>query len=226
MGMRNDSQNPCLDRYLRGMEQRERNKKRRRNARLKKLLKEAAICIGAAVLIAWGLLYMILNDPYEAPAAPIERTYEWTAVHPGGIRIDDERERSVSAAGGHPGMKMALTDGMVRIIEADAIQKTIIKSWNQMRWIRGQQMYEGIASAELLNKLATLVHLPPSIEAERIRMNTVQEAVDQERTREHPEPLYRYPVTKNLYEHQVRAANMALMTFGFIETPKKEEGGK
>ena len=113
-------------------------------------------------------------------------------------------------------MKMALTDGMVRIIEADAIQKTIIKSWNQMRWIRGQQMYEGIASAELLNKLATLVHLPPSIEAERIRMNTVQD----------PEPLYKYPVTKNLYEHQVRAANMALMTFGFIETPKKEEGGK
>lgn len=51
-------------------------------------------------------------------------------------------------------MKMALTDGMVRIIEADAIQKTIIKSWNQMRWIRGQQMYEGIASTELLNKLA------------------------------------------------------------------------
>lgn len=75
MGMRNDSQNPCLDRYLRGMEQRERNRKRRRNARLKKLLKEAAICIGAAVLTAGGLLYMILNDPYEAPAAPIERTY-------------------------------------------------------------------------------------------------------------------------------------------------------
>lgn len=120
-------------------------------------------------------------------------------------------------------MKMALTDGMVRIIEADAIQKTIIKSWNQMRWIRGQQMYEGIASAELLNKLATLVHLPPSIEAERIRMNTVQEAVDQERTREHPEPMYKYPVTKSLYEHQVRAANMALMTFGFIEAPKKRE---
>ena len=68
-------------------------------------------------------------------------------------------------------------------------------------------MYEGIASAELLNKLATLVHLPPSIEAERTRMNEVQEAVDQERTREHPEPLYKYPVTKNLYEHQVRAAN-------------------
>lgn len=119
-------------------------------------------------------------------------------------------------------MKMALTNGILRIIEADEIQKTIIKSWNQMRWIRGQQMYEGAASLELLNKLARIVHLPPSIEAERVRMNAVQEAVDQERTREHPEPLYKYPVTKNLYEHQVRAANMALMTFGFIETPEKE----
>lgn len=75
MGMRNDSQNPCLGRYLRGMEQRERNRKRRRSARLKRLLKEAVICIGVAALTAGGLLYMILNDPYEAPAVPIERTY-------------------------------------------------------------------------------------------------------------------------------------------------------
>lgn len=75
MDMRNDSQSPCSNRYQRGMEQRERNRKRRRNARLKRLLKEAVICIGVAALTAGGLLYMILNDPYEAPAAPIERTY-------------------------------------------------------------------------------------------------------------------------------------------------------
>lgn len=71
MGMRNDSQSPCLNRYQRGMEQRERNRKRRRNARLKRILKEAAVCISIAALTAGGLLYMILNDPYEAPAAPI-----------------------------------------------------------------------------------------------------------------------------------------------------------
>lgn len=71
MDMKNDSQSPCLNRYQRGMEQRERNRKRRRNARLKRLLKEAVICIGVAALTAGGLLYMILNDPYEAPAAPI-----------------------------------------------------------------------------------------------------------------------------------------------------------
>lgn len=75
MGMRNDSQNPCLDRYLRGMEQRERNRKRRRNARLKRFLKETVIGIGVGAMAAGGLLYAIMNDPYETPAAPIERTY-------------------------------------------------------------------------------------------------------------------------------------------------------
>lgn len=122
-------------------------------------------------------------------------------------------------------MKIALSNGVLRIIEADEVQKTIIKSWNRMRWIRGQQMYEGTASLELLNKLATIVHLPPSIEAERVRMNTVQEAVDQERVKKDPKPMVRYPVTKNLYEHQVRAANMALMTFGILD-PNKEGGNQ
>ena len=61
-------------------------------------------------------------------------------------------------------MKMALTDGVVRIIEADEVQKTIIKSWNLMRWIRSQEMYEGTASMELLNRLAAIVRLPKPIE--------------------------------------------------------------
>ena len=75
MDMRNDSQSPYSNRYQRGMEQRERNRKRRRNARLKRFLKETAIGIGVGAMAAGGLLYAIMNDPYETPAAPIERTY-------------------------------------------------------------------------------------------------------------------------------------------------------
>lgn len=75
MDMRNGLQSPCLDSYLREIRRIEMNRKRRRNARLKRLLKEAAICISVAALTAGGLLYIILNDPYEAPATPIERTY-------------------------------------------------------------------------------------------------------------------------------------------------------
>ena len=32
-----------------------------------------------------------------------------------------------------------------------------------------------------------------------------------------PEPLYKFPVKMNLYRHQTRGANMALLTFGLIE---------
>lgn len=118
-------------------------------------------------------------------------------------------------------MKMAMKDGMLRIIEADVTQAAIIKSWGKMKYSRVNQMYEGQVSAELLNRLATLVRLPASIEELRQQMNTVQEAVDHERVREDPKPLYKYPVTKPLYQHQVRAANMALLTFGMIEQEKE-----
>jgi hypothetical protein len=119
-------------------------------------------------------------------------------------------------------MKMAMKDGMIRIIEADVTQAAIIKSWGKMKYSRSNQMYEGPVSMELLNKLAGLVRLPPAIEAVRKNMNKVQEAVDQERVRKDPKPLVDYPVTKSLYQHQVRAANMALLTFGLIP-PEKED---
>lgn len=119
-------------------------------------------------------------------------------------------------------MKMAMKDGMLRIIEADVTQAAIIKSWGKMKYSRVNQMYEGQVSAELLNKLATLVGLPASIEELRQQMNAVQNAVDHERVQEDPKPLYKYPVTKPLYQHQVRAANMALLTFGLVP-PEKED---
>lgn len=119
-------------------------------------------------------------------------------------------------------MKMAMKDGMLRIIEADVTQAAIIKSWGKMKYSRVNQMYEGQVSAELLNRLATLVRLPASIEELRQQMNAVQNAVDHERVREDPKPLYKYPVTKPLYQHQVRAANMALLTFGLVP-PEKED---
>lgn len=118
-------------------------------------------------------------------------------------------------------MKMAMKDGMIRIIEADVTQSAIIKSWGKMKYSRSNQMYEGPVSMELLNKLAGLVRLPPAIEAVRKNMNKVQEAVDQERVRKDPKPLVDYPVTKSLYQHQVRAANMALLTFGLVPPEKQ-----
>lgn len=121
-------------------------------------------------------------------------------------------------------MKMALKDGQILIKEADNNQFLIIKSWNKMKWSKAEQMLYGPADMELLNKLAGLVRLPAPIEERRQHLNKVAAAVDRERMKEEPVPLYKYPVKLPLYKHQIRGANMALMVFGLIEPPGEEEG--
>lgn len=75
-------------------------------------------------------------------------------------------------------MKMAMKDGQILIREADNVQFTIIKSWGKMKWSRQTQTLSGPADIELLNRLAGLVNLPPSIEVERKKLNEVMAAVD------------------------------------------------
>ena len=125
-------------------------------------------------------------------------------------------------------MKMALKDGKVLIKDADSTQGAVIRSWNRMRWNKSLKLFEGDLSGDLLDRLAKLVQLPQAIEEERQAMHRVRRAVDQERARKDPEPLVRYPVTKQLYKHQVRAANMALITFGIIppEAGEVRKSGK
>ena len=119
-------------------------------------------------------------------------------------------------------MKMALKDGQVLIKEADNNQFLIIKSWGKMKWSKAELMFYGPADIELLNKLSGLVRLPGPIEQVRQHLNEVAAAIDQERMKEKPEPLYKYPVKRPLYQHQTRGANMALIAFGLIEPPGKE----
>lgn len=117
-------------------------------------------------------------------------------------------------------MKMKLDRGILIIADCDGMQLNIIKSWNKMKWNRSRQWLEGPCTGELLNRLAGLVKLPPTIEEQRQHMNRIAGAVDQERMKEDPEPLYKYPVKFPLFKHQVRGANMALITFGLIEPPE------
>lgn len=120
---------------------------------------------------------------------------------------------------------MALKGGQILIKDADNMQFTIIKSWNKMKWSKAEQMLYGPADVELLNRLAGLVRLPELIEKERQRLNEIAAAVDRERLKEEPEPLYKYPVKYPLFKHQTRGANMALITFGLVKPPAapKEE---
>ena len=88
-----------------------------------------------------------------------------------------------------------------------------------MKWNKKQNWWEGLVCAELLNRLSKLIPLRKPLNAERYRLNAVQEAVDAERVRptEDLKPFAKYPVKRNLYAHQMRAANMALLTFGLMD---------
>ena len=97
-------------------------------------------------------------------------------------------------------MKIALQSTTLLIKEADNVQFAVIKSWNKMRWDRKTQLLTGTADMELLDKLASIVQLPPAI-AQRVNP--------------HPKPLADYPVKMSLYDHQVRGANMCLVAFGW-----------
>ena len=119
-------------------------------------------------------------------------------------------------------LKMAMKDGKIMLIEVDNTQMAIIKSWNSMKYDRRKNMMIGDCSKELLDKLSRIVRLPPAIESYRQLLDETQRAVDKMRIEKEPKPLVEYPVQGSLYEHQVRAANMALLTFGLVEPPKQE----
>lgn len=112
-------------------------------------------------------------------------------------------------------MKIAIKDGDLLIQQVTPDQYNIIKSWNMMRWVRSEQLLRGRASMALLDKLTVFGRLPAHIEAVRQKLHHTADLVNAERNAEAPKPLIPYQVKKPLFKHQIRAANMALITFGF-----------
>ena len=114
-------------------------------------------------------------------------------------------------------MKIGFKGDTLIIAEVDNVQFTTIKSWGKMEWDKKTQRLTGIASLELMEKLSTIVKLPPKAKARRQQLQAVADAVDRERMNENPVPFCHYPVRLPLYAHQVRGANMCLLTFGWVQ---------
>lgn len=109
-----------------------------------------------------------------------------------------------------------MKDGQILMRNLDSVQYNILRNTGKCIWDKKKQMLIGDVSLELLETLNQIIRLPDKIRAEYIRMKRVQEAIDKERLNEHPVPLVKYPVKLPLFEHQVRASNMALLQFGVI----------
>lgn len=112
-------------------------------------------------------------------------------------------------------MKIAIKQGHVTLWQLTPDQYNIIKSWNLMRWVRSEQALRGKVSLDLLDKLAGLGKLPPSIDQLRQNLYRTARLINAQRSAENPEPLLPYPVTQNLFRHQIRAANMAMIALGY-----------
>lgn len=111
-------------------------------------------------------------------------------------------------------MKMKKTDDNMLIIkDITSEQFAVIKSWNKMVWKKATKTLEAPCEIELLDKLSTLVKLPPRISAYRDELVKVQTAVDDMRIKENVTPIIQPPVKANLFQHQVRGYNMALINF-------------
>ena len=124
-------------------------------------------------------------------------------------------------------MKMAVKDGQIILADVDPRGDYFlaIKGWGLMKWSRQNRTFFGPATSELLNRLSDLLkgRLPLPAEELRIQLNRIDAAVDRERMKENPEPLYRFPVKLPLYRHQIRGANMALIIFGLVDAPDGKE---
>lgn len=102
---------------------------------------------------------------------------------------------------------------MLIIKDITSEQFAVIKSWNKMVWKKATKTLEAPCEIELLDKLSTLVKLPPRISAYRDELMKVQTAVDDMRIKENVTPIIQPPVKANLFQHQIRGYNMALINF-------------
>lgn len=114
-------------------------------------------------------------------------------------------------------MQIAIKGYNIYIKEFTRTQYDVISQWKHMKWNSSLKMLVGLADIETLDKLKKFTGLPVAMEKKRLKMKGKAKLIDRERLKEKSTPLLKYPVKANLYEHQVRAANMALLQFEMID---------
>lgn len=111
-------------------------------------------------------------------------------------------------------MQLALFNEQI-YIKTTKEEYPIVKGLPGVKFDKKNLAWVTPCTLEMLDRLQRLVKLPPVLENERQKRRLVQDNVDRERLCEKPTEMYPYPVKVKLFEHQVRAANMAMYEFGW-----------
>lgn len=110
-------------------------------------------------------------------------------------------------------MKIAMKNGRIILAQIEPARMEKLKATRMLRWNKMERTYSAPVSLDLLNALAALFRLPDFIEEEHRRLDRTARYIESERKATILVPLIHYPVKAQLYKHQIRAANMAMIQF-------------
>ena len=110
-------------------------------------------------------------------------------------------------------MKIAMKEGRIILAEIEQARMDRLKKTRMLRWNKADRTYSAPVSLDLLNTLAGIFRLPDFVEKERRKLDYMARRLEGERNAAKPVPLVHYPVKAELFQHQVRAANMAMIQF-------------
>lgn len=108
-------------------------------------------------------------------------------------------------------MKIALQNGQIILAEIEPLRYEQLKRMGIFRWNKTTRTMTGPVSLDALNALHNRFTLPDFVETERERLAEVARQVEQQREATEPKPLAAYPVRAQMFQHQIRGANMALL---------------
>ena len=108
-------------------------------------------------------------------------------------------------------MKIALQHGQIILAEIEPLRYDQLKRMGIFRWNKTTRTMTAPVSLDALTALHNRFTLPDFVEAERERLAEVARQVEQQREATEPKPLAAYPVRAQMFQHQIRGANMALL---------------
>lgn len=109
-------------------------------------------------------------------------------------------------------MKIAHSDGKI-YIQCSKEEYPIVKGLPNAKFDKKTEAWVIPKTLDMLERLKRFIKLPEPLESERQRLKRKQSLIDAERMKENPIPVTKYPVKVNLFKHQVKAANMAMLAF-------------
>ncbi|MDO4564817.1 MAG: hypothetical protein Q4C04_04315 [Clostridia bacterium] len=114
-------------------------------------------------------------------------------------------------------MKISESKGKIVITCLSNDEYQIVSAWGLTIWDRARKAIIGPVSEDLLARLNRICTLPLDIAAMLSELRRRRQLIDSLRAEPEPKPLTDFPVKATLYEHQIRGANLALVSLGLID---------